>query len=206
VVADKRMVTDMLGNILMIALIALLPWAAIRLSGRFPVLSKLGSVFLCYAIGIIASFPLKAIGAQLPLASDVSSVLVCVAMPLILFSADLLSVRRLAKPMLLSFAFNAVSVILVAVAFFFVFRGIVPGADKISAMLIGTYTGGTPNMFAIGHGLGAGSDQILLTQTADLIGGGIYFFLLISVMPVVLKKWLPGYQFKECVSSCIIKN
>ena len=99
-------------------------------------------------------------GAQLGLASDVSSVLVCIAMPLILFSADLFSLRTLAKPMLSSFILNAVAVTLTAVLSFFLFRDIVPQMEKISAMLIGTYTGGTPNMFAIGHGMGASSEQL----------------------------------------------
>ena len=184
----------MIGTVLMILLIALLPWAAMKLAKKVPFLAKLGSVFLCYALGLILSFPLKAMGSDLVLASDVSSVLVCVAMPLILFSANLPALRKLAKPMLGSFALNAVSVLAVAVVFFFLFRGLLPDAAKISAMLIGTYTGGTPNMFAIGHGLGAGADRILLTQTADLIGGGIYFFLLISVLPPLLKKWLPEYR------------
>ena len=184
----------MIGTVIMILLIAFLPWLTIWLSKRFPVLSKLGSVFLCYALGIILSYPLAAVGADLVLASDVASVLVCVAMPLILFSADIPALKKLAKPMLGSFVINAVAVILVAVGSFFLFREIIPNAAKVSAMLIGTYTGGTPNMFAIGHGLSAGADLILLAQTADLIGGGIYFFLLISVMPAILRRWLPEYK------------
>ncbi len=178
----------------MLLLIVLLPWAAMKLAEKVPVLNKLGSVFLCYALGLILSFPLKAMGSDLVLASDVSSVLVCIAMPLILFSTNLPALRKLAKPMLGSFALNALSVLIMAAVFFFIFRGVLPDAAKISAMLIGTYTGGTPNMFAIGHGLAAGADRILLTQTADLIGGGIYFFLLLSVIPGILKKWLPEYR------------
>lgn len=186
----------MIPAILMALIIALVPAALMRLAEKIKLFKALGAVFLCYAAGIILSFPMKALGAQLTLASDISSVLVCVAMPLILFSADLPALRTLAKPMLSSFALNAVSVLLVASLSFFAFRALVPEAAKISAMLIGTYTGGTPNMFAIGHGLGASSETLMLVQTSDMIAGGIYFFLLVSVMPGLLKKIMPEYSFK----------
>lgn len=185
----------MLAMIVMILLIAFIPLLSIRLAEHVSLFNKLGSVFTCYAAGIILSFPVKAMGAELSLASDISSVLVCVAMPLILFSTNLPALKRLAKPMLLSFLLNAVSVLVVAVAAFFIFKNIVPDMEKISGMLIGTYTGGTPNMFAIGHALGAGTEQLMLMQTSDMIAGGIYFFLLVSVLPGLLKKFLPDYRF-----------
>lgn len=181
--------------ILMIAFILFVPALMIRLAEKVSFLGRLGSVFLCYAAGIILSFPMKAQGAELSLASDISSVLVCVAMPLILFSADLVSLRSLAKPMLSSFALNALSVLFTATLSFFIFRGIIPEVEKVCAMLIGTYTGGTPNMFAIGHGMGASSEQLLMVQTSDMIAGGIYFFLLVSVMPGLLGKFMPEYRY-----------
>lgn len=96
---------------------------------------------------------------------------------------------------LFSFALNCVAVLVIAAAAFFLFDGIVPDAAKISGMLIGTYTGGTPNMFAIGHGLSATSEQMILLQTSDMIGGGIYFFLLLSFLPGLLKRFMPEYRF-----------
>jgi len=185
----------MIPAILMVIIIALVPALMMKLSEKIKLFKTLGAVFLCYALGIILSFPMKALGAQLTLASDISSVLVCVAMPLILFSADLPALRTLAKPMLGSFALNAVSVVAVAGLSFFLFRGVVNEAPKVCAMLIGTYTGGTPNMFAIGHGLGTSSETLMLVQTSDMIAGGIYFFLLVSVLPGLLKKFMPEYKY-----------
>ena len=98
----------MIPAILMVIIIALAPALLMKLSEKIKLFRTLGAVFLCYAVGIILSFPMKAMGAQLTLASDISSVLVCVAMPLILFSADLPALRSLAKPMISSFALNAV--------------------------------------------------------------------------------------------------
>ncbi len=184
----------MIAMVFMVLLILLVPAAMIRLAEKVSFFGKLGSVFLSYAAGILLSFPLKAMGAGLSLASDLSSVLVCIAMPLILFSTDLPGLKKLAKPMLGSFGLNAIAVLISACGAFFLFSAIVPNADKLCAMLIGTYTGGTPNMFAIGHALGASSEQMLLVQTSDMIAGGIYFFLLLSVLPGILRRFMPEYK------------
>lgn len=190
----------------MILIIVFIPALMMRLADRVSFLGKLGTVFLSYAAGIILSFPVKLMGAQLSLASDISSVLVCIAMPLILFSADIPSLRSLAKPMTGSFLLNAVAVIFTSTLSFFAFRGVVPRVDKICAMLVGTYTGGTPNMFAIGHALGADSQQLLLVQTSDMIAGGVYFFLLLSVLPGFLKKFMPEYRFVNTASDKAVQS
>jgi len=182
-----------LATIVMLLVIIFLPRLIMLLIRKAPFLATLGPVFLCYMLGLFLSWPMKAFGADMALAADFSSVLVCVAMPLILFSADLPALKKLARPMSASFAMNTVSVLIVATAAYFIFGSLLPDAADISGMLIGTYTGGTPNMIAVGHALGVRPDRILLLQASDMIGGGIYFFLLISVMGPLLKKMLPEY-------------
>lgn len=184
----------MLVTVIMLLTILFLPRMLILATNKAPFLNTLGSVFLCYLAGLLLSFVFKAAGADIALASDLSSVLICIGMPLILFSADLPGLRKLAKPMLLSFAMNTLAVIAAAAAAYFIFRAVVPGALKIAGMLIGTYTGGTPNMLAVGKALGADNNLIFLLQTSDMVGGGSYFFLLVSVLPRLLKKILPEYR------------
>ncbi|MDO4581803.1 MAG: DUF819 family protein [Bacillota bacterium] len=184
----------MLMTVIMVIVILLLPRGMQLLTDRYAFLHKLGSVFLCYAAGLLLSFVFRAQGADLALASDASSVLVLIAMPLILFSSDLPALRRLARPMLVSYSMNVAAVLLMAFVSFFIFRELVGGADQVSAMLVGTYTGGTPNMFAIGKGLGAPDALLLLTQTADMIAGGLYFFCLLSFMPALLGRFLPPFR------------
>lgn len=172
------------------------------------VCGTLGAVFLSYASGLLLSFIFKRLGADMSIAETISSVLVLIAMPLILFSADLKSVRLLAKPMLGSFIMDIAAVIIAAAAGFLLFKGLFPdssAAAKISGMLIGTYTGGTPNMISIGKALNAG-DNILLTQTADMVAGGIYFFLLLSFLPKLLGKLLPAYTPVRSASGGSVEN
>jgi uncharacterized membrane protein len=184
----------MLMTFAMVLVILFLPRLLVLATNKVPFLNTLGSVFLCYALGLALAPLFKAGGADMSLASTLSSVLVVVAMPLILFSADLPGLKKLAKPMLISFTMNAVAVLVVAFSAYFLFRGVLPTqANHISSMLVGDYTGGTPNLFAIGAALGAPQSQILLLNTADMIGGGIYFFMLLSFMGPLLRKFLPKY-------------
>ena len=60
----------MIPAILMVLIIALVPAALMRLSEKIKLFKTLGTVFLCYAAGIILSFPMKVLGAQLTLASS----------------------------------------------------------------------------------------------------------------------------------------
>lgn len=180
-------------TVMMLLFILFLPRLLILAANRVPFLNTLGSVFLCYLSGLLLSFVFKAAGADIALASDVSSVLICIGMPLILFSADLPALKKLARPMLTSFGMNCAAAVAVAVGAFFLFKNIIPVAQNISAMLIASYVGGTPNIITTGKSLGSTNSQILLLQTADMLGGGTYFLLLLSVMPWLAKKLLPKY-------------
>lgn len=177
----------------MILVIMFIPRIIMLASEKSPFLKTIGPVFICYVAGFLLSIPFKNAGADITLAADFSSVLVLIGMPLILFSANLPALKKLAKPMIISFTINTIAVLIVATVSFFIFKDLLPNAHNISGMLIGTYTGGTPNMIAIGHGLNAGPERIMLLQTADMIGGGIYFFMLLSLMARTLKKILPEY-------------
>ena len=183
----------MIASIIMILVIMLIPASLCWLLREFSFKNYWACFYLlCYRIFI--KYPFKECGADITLAADLSSVLVLIGMPLILFSANLPALKKLAKPMIISFNINIIAVLIVAIVSFFIFNEILPNAHNISGMLVGTYTGGTPNMIAIGHGLNAGPERIMLLQTADMIGGGIYFFMLLSIMPRVMKKVLPDYK------------
>lgn len=180
----------LINNIIIVLLIVLLPRLMVLLSKKVPILGTLGPVFLCYAAGFIFSMLLP----DTSLAMDLSEILVPIAIPLILFSADLRSVKRLAKPTITSFILMMLAVILVSSGVFFLFRNSIPGAEKYAGMMIGLYTGGTPNLMAIGAALEVDSHNIVLANTSDVVVGGIYFLLLISVMPKLCRRFLPAFD------------
>ena len=180
----------LINNIIVILLIALLPRVMVLLSKKVSILGTLGPVFLCYAAGFIFSMLLP----DTSLAMDISEILVPIAIPLILFSADLKSVKRLARPTITSFALMILAVMAVSSCVFLLFRNRIPNAEKYAGMMIGLYSGGTPNLMAIGAALKVAPQYIVLANTADVVVGGIYFLLLISVMPKLCRRFLPAFK------------
>lgn len=176
-------------NILVVLLMALGPRVMVFLSKRVKLFGILGPVFLCYAGGILFSLIIPETG----IAMSISEILVPIAIPLILFSADLSGIKRLAKPTLVSFILVAVSVSLVACAAYLLFRNLIPEAYKYSGMIIGLYTGGTPNLMAIGAALSVSDSHIVLANAADVVVGGVYFLLLISIMPRLARRFLKPF-------------
>lgn len=177
----------MVETALVILVILFVPRLMRVLSEKHRFFGTLGPVFLCYAVGLAASFIIT--DASVP--STATELLVPVAIPLILFSADFSAMRRMAKPAIISFLLMIGVVSVVTGAAYFVFRGSVDDAAKVSGMLAGLYTGGTPNLMAIGMALNVNATQIGLANTADMLAGGVYFFLLISVIPALVRRFAP---------------
>ena len=177
-------------NALVVILIFALPRLMMELAKKVTFLNILGPVLLCYACGFLLSFILP-VG---DMAATMSELLVPLAIPLILFSCNVLVLKKLAGRMLKSFSLNIVAVLVICTLAYFLFRNNLADADKLSAMLTGLYTGGTPNMMAIGLSLGIVEDQLVLVNTADLIAGGIYYLLVLSVFIPLFGRILPRYQ------------
>ncbi len=180
-------------SVLVVLIMVFGPRAMVLLSKRVRVLGMLGPVFLCYAGGILLSLVIP----ETKIAMSISEILVPIAIPLILFSADLSSVKRLAKPMLNSFLLMIVAVTLVAGVSFIIFRGVISEAYKYAGMIVGLYTGGTPNLMAIGSALEVSESHIVLANASDLLVGGTYFLLLISVMPRLARRFLKPFAKSE---------
>ncbi len=181
---------QIVNGVVIVLAIVLGPRLMVLLSSRVKVLGYLGPVFLCYALGFILSLVLT----DTSLAMSIAEILVPVAIPLILFSVDLKSVKRLAKPMLISFLLMMAAVCAMAVIAALVFNTTIADVYKYSGMMIGLYTGGTPNLMAIGVALSVPDTQIVLANTADVVVGGIYFLLLISFMPRLCRRFLGDFK------------
>jgi hypothetical protein len=64
-------------------------------------------------------------------------------------------------------------------------------------MLIGVYTGGTPNMMSIGAGLNVNEALLGALNVADTICGAIYFLFIITIGKWLLEKFLPPFKRDE---------
>jgi uncharacterized membrane protein len=76
-------------------------------------------------------------------------------------------------------------------------------AWKISGMLTGLYTGGTPNVNAIGIALDAPASYMVLIQAADVLLGGAYLLGLISFLPAVYSRFFPYQEPEENIAPTV---
>lgn len=178
-----------------IAFFVLAPALVIYLCQKFPFLNKLGAVVICYAIGILVGNT-RILPSNIFSAQDLFLTLtIPIAIPLIFFSIDIKRWTRLAGKTILSFSLQVLAAVIVASAAFFIFRHLVGGESwKISGMLIGVYTGGTPNLAAIGTALQIDPAVYVATHTADVAIGALYLLLVITVLQRILLKFLPSFK------------
>ncbi|NOZ46865.1 MAG: DUF819 family protein, partial [Chlorobi bacterium] len=138
-----------LSLIVLILFYLLTPMLLIYLGILFPFVRKVGAVLLSYLIGII----LGNIGI-LPEGSEkiqeiITMITIPIALPMLLFSLDVKQWFKLAKKTVLSLFIGVFAVVFMIVVGFYLFRDKIDNIWQIAGMLVGIYTGGTPNLAAI---------------------------------------------------------
>ncbi len=179
-----------------IILIFIVPYLIMR-HKEFFLTRLIGSIGMAYLTGLTLAFLVyltKVLGIGIELNEDVgtigSHVAIAIAIPLLLFSANLKEVKKLAKPVLMSGLALVIAVVFVSLTVYFVYAKGIENGNYLSAMAIGLYTGGTPNLNAIGNIFGLDKTLIGVANLSDmLIGGVFYMFLLILAKPM-LKSFL----------------
>lgn len=188
-------------SVILVLVILFLPRALVLLCSRVKLFGMLGPVFLCLACGILIGLPLNALAVDTSIAAAFVNYTIPIAIPLILFSADYSPLKRMAGRTLLSFVLVVASVIVVSCCCYFVFRNRLPNMAGLSGMMVGLYTGGTPNLYAIGRALAVPGEQITLAVAADTVVGGIYFAMLLSFMPELVRRLLPAPPAVQAASA-----
>lgn len=122
------------------------------------------------------------------------TIMILIAIPLLVFSLDIRKWMKLAKGAVLSM-FLAVFSLLVSIFSGFYFWGNeIPEGWKVAGMLVGVYTGGTPNLAAIGTALEVNPNIFILTHTYDLIVGSLCLVFLMTIAQKVFHIFLPKFQ------------
>ena len=177
------------SDLLQLVLLIFFPLLAQRLSSWKSGWKWLSPVVQCYAIGILLRnsgfFPVNEL-----LAETFRDLSILLAIPLLLFSTDLRRWWKEARKATLAFGLCVVSGVVASMLWALVFRYSLPDIWRIAGMLVGVYTGGTPNMNAIGLALGVPDAEILYLNGADIFCGGLFLLFLLSVAGKVYGWWL----------------
>lgn len=166
-----------------------------RLSGVPGWPGWLSPVVLCYGVGLL-------MGNWQPFEWDnevsttFSEASILLAIPLLLYGSRPTEWRHFAKGSLLSFGSCVLCGVVATVLTAWGFRGVLAEGWQVAGMLVGMYTGGTPNMQAIGLALSAKQETIILVNAADIATGGLYLLFLTSLAPRWYGRWLGEGRFQ----------
>ena len=173
----------------------LIPAVALFLVRRFAWAERLGAIVLLYAAGLLVAnlglLPADFTQVQ----KTISEVCVALALPMILLTVNVRAWARIAGRALASMGLAVLSITLVAVLLFFVFRALgTERAYELSALAVGVYTGGTPNLAAIKTAVGVPEARYLLFNAFDVAVGALYLMLMVTLAKPVFAKLLPAPQ------------
>ena len=183
----------MINQLLQLSFIFLLPALTIYLEKHYKIFKLLSPILLCYVAGIISgNIPFITLDKEL--LKKVTIVSICLAIPLLLFSSNFIKWLKHAKETLLSFFLGVAGVVISSIIAYSIFKGSIEESREASAMMIGVYTGGTPNMMAIGMALGVKEEIIVLLNSADILFSSIYLIFLITIAQRFLLMFLPKFK------------
>lgn len=158
------------------------PAFIIYLCRKSTILNKIGEILLLYIVGILISslviFPLG-LGEKLYDVQDaLTSVMILLAFPMILFGCDFKNWKL--KKAILALCIGLVSVVVVDIVGFYIFNDNQTGFEKIAGLLVGVYTGGTPNLASLKIALDVDAETYIFVHTFDMIISFIYLVFLMS--------------------------
>ncbi|HEC45101.1 MAG TPA: DUF819 family protein [Bacteroides sp.] len=170
-----------MGTVILALFYFLFPALVIYLDKKFTVVNKVGTVVICYGVGLlIGNIGILPDGIA-EFQESLYSGAVILAIPMLLFSLDIRKWVSMAGNTLLSLVLGIVSVIVMVVIGYFIYRDVIPEIWKVAGVLIGFYSGGAPNAAAISLALDMEPDLFILTQTYDLVVGAFTLLFLMTV-------------------------
>ncbi|HKK43114.1 MAG TPA: DUF819 family protein [Bacteroidales bacterium] len=122
------------------------------------------------------------------------SIIVPLAFPLLLFSLNIRRWIRFAKDGFISMILALVSVIVIIISGYFIFKNLVPDSWKVAGMLVGIYTGGTPNLVSLKVALGVDPNLFVMTSTYDMLMGAVTLIFFITSGPRFFRSILPAFK------------
>jgi len=126
-----------------------------------------------------------------------TSITIPLALPLLLFSFRLDQWLQVSGKTLLSTFLVILSVIAFVVFGYFIFGDNLKEPNKIAGMLIGLYTGGTPNLASLKQSLGVDTETYIMAHTYDTAIGMLYLLFLMSLGKYLFRAFLLPYPMSK---------
>ncbi|SHG18814.1 DUF819 family protein [Ornithinibacillus halophilus] len=157
-------------------------WAGISiyLEQKYDWASKVsGAIIALVGAMLLANF--NVIPTDSPVYDTVWSYVVPLAIPLLLFQSNILKIWNESGRLLIMFLFSAIGTVVGAIVGFFFLKDLIPGLDKITAMMTGSYIGGSVNLAALSARFETPSEMISSAVVADNLMMALYFLVLMVI-------------------------
>ena len=179
------------------------------LQARWPAVQKVGVILLAYAVGIVLSLTGFSRSADAETAQQLvvlkavlQNVCVPLGIPLLLFSSDFKQWRRRWKQVAVAFAVGIVAVMAAVTASYYLFRGQgIPELEKAAALMVGFYTGGTPNVASLKMALQPSAETFLLVNSFEIVITFVLLAFLIGGGYKLVRRWLPYAEPASAVTA-----
>ncbi len=125
---------------------------------------------------------------------DILQAIGVLAFPLLLFSLNIRRWIKYAKEGFISMGLAFMSIIIIIISGFLIFRNIIPDAWQIGGMLVGVYTGGTPNMVSLKLALDVDPTSFVMANTYDMLVGAATIIFFITAGPRVFRAFLRPFK------------
>jgi len=173
------------------------PAVLIKLSLSYSIIKKIGLVMVAYIVGMLISLLGLLPENAKELQSTFTDVTIPLALPLLLFSLNIKNLVKLARNTFISLIIGISALLITVISGYYMFKDAIPEAWKISGMMLGVSTGGTPNLVSIKTALDVNADAYIATHTLDTIFSLIYIVFLITFAQKVFGIVLPKYKFSN---------
>jgi uncharacterized membrane protein len=176
-------------NIVIVGFLLSLPGLAFYLSKHYKWARVISAPGLCYLFGIMLS-NLHITPPESPVYDIISTYTVYLALPMILLSVNIKSWVRIAKTSLISFGCACFFIFIISIITGLFFAVKVDGTHgwKVVGMLVGTYSGGSMNLAAVGKGLNTPGDLFVAVNAADIVLYSIFLPMQLLLIPF-LSRW-----------------
>lgn len=158
----------------------------------------MGSIVVAYAIGILLGISGILPEGSAQIQDLLISLSIPLAIPLLLFPTKIKDWAELAGPSLKALLVGLISVVVIVFVGYFLFK---PDESenfwKVGALLIGVYSGGTPNLASLKAMLQVSNETYIVIHSYDMIFSSLYFLFLITIGHRFFSSFLPTFKMKE---------
>lgn len=195
-------------KVLVVLICLFSPLLILYLTYKSALLRKVGSIIIAYVIGCALGMT-----GLIPDTTEIhetqtliASVAIPLAIPLLLFSADLKAWARLAPAFIKSTLFGLLGcAIAVTIGFFLYGQHDSALFSKIGGMLTGLYTGGNANLASLKIALGVDNATYILVSAYSTVMSAIYLFVVIIAGKKTLRFLLPDFNDDKTIEDTTIQ-